>query len=475
MITTVVREEPRVPEVQSQPARSWDSARRRSSASRKHTQSPKPTPAREVSDYDGPLLISQLGPVTFSVPATDVERVVLPPDHITPIPTASAEVLGLFSHGSQISLAMSTHRMLGLAEPEDPRRGYFIMTRNGTERISFRIDDIVGLTESNGLRRVPLPPHAPLSVFDSVLFYERQLVLTTDVRRLSAGMPHKARARKQIVTTLLIDAAEAMRDAAPEDPTTEPKRKTPEPVSTTPRRAGAVGLERDDQVSAYRTKAKRIDPMPVEIRPALVAASNAAPTSPLVAVGSRDTSPSVSLAPFQPRLAAVSPAPTTSIAAQPWPVEETSYEVVVATTRLAGRRAAATGLALISGVAGVLALLRNPKPHVDAFLPYAAPLVAGYVRSTAAASGPFGEPRRVFLYEESGELVYRVRPGDTLWDIAEGLLGDPFLYPLVAGLSNISNPHLIRPGQLVRMQVPEGWAPPTMPNQPGSIVVVVPR
>jgi len=51
----------------------------------------------------------------------------------------------------------------------------------------------------------------------------------------------------------------------------------------------------------------------------------------------------------------------------------------------------------------------------------------------------------------SATIVHRVIPGDTLWDIAEHYLGDPFQYPALAHLSQIPNPDLIYPGDIIRI------------------------
>ena len=49
------------------------------------------------------------------------------------------------------------------------------------------------------------------------------------------------------------------------------------------------------------------------------------------------------------------------------------------------------------------------------------------------------------------EIVHRVVPGDTLWDIAARYLDDPFQYPELARLSQISNPDLIYPGDIIHI------------------------
>ena len=48
----------------------------------------------------------------------------------------------------------------------------------------------------------------------------------------------------------------------------------------------------------------------------------------------------------------------------------------------------------------------------------------------------------------TGHIVAR---GDTLWDIAEKYLGDPFKYVELARLSRIKDPDWIYPGDIIRI------------------------
>ena len=50
------------------------------------------------------------------------------------------------------------------------------------------------------------------------------------------------------------------------------------------------------------------------------------------------------------------------------------------------------------------------------------------------------------------EFIHIVKKGDTLWAIAKKYVNDPFLYPELARLSNIKNPHRIYPGNRVRIR-----------------------
>jgi len=49
--------------------------------------------------------------------------------------------------------------------------------------------------------------------------------------------------------------------------------------------------------------------------------------------------------------------------------------------------------------------------------------------------------------------IHQVTPGDTLWDISQNYLNDPFLYPTLAKFNGIENPDLIYPGDTI--QIPQ--------------------
>ncbi|MCL2130010.1 MAG: LysM peptidoglycan-binding domain-containing protein, partial [Treponema sp.] len=46
---------------------------------------------------------------------------------------------------------------------------------------------------------------------------------------------------------------------------------------------------------------------------------------------------------------------------------------------------------------------------------------------------------------------YRIRWGDTLWDIAAAFYRNPWLYPRIARFNNIRNPDLIISGTTIRI------------------------
>lgn len=106
--------------------------------------------------------------------------------------------------------------------------------------------------------------------------------------------------------------------------------------------------------------------------------------------------------------------------------------------------------------------------------------------SAAALGGGAGEPgtlREAALAGRSIVLTgrgvgaaapatYVVRSGDTLWDICAAGLGSPWLWPQVWSLNpEITNPHWIYPGQVVRLRR-AGVAAPVAAVSPGDLAAM---
>jgi 5'-nucleotidase len=88
----------------------------------------------------------------------------------------------------------------------------------------------------------------------------------------------------------------------------------------------------------------------------------------------------------------------------------------------------------------VKATLDSPTTNQVAANPEGKPAAGGSGTAEAATS-----PARV-------HVVVR---GDTLWNIAKKHVGDASQYPELAKVSSIRNPHLIHPGDVVRIEVRE--------------------
>jgi LysM repeat protein len=70
------------------------------------------------------------------------------------------------------------------------------------------------------------------------------------------------------------------------------------------------------------------------------------------------------------------------------------------------------------------------------------------------------------------EGTYTIKKGDTLWDISSKFLKDPFLWPkLWERNPYISNPHLIFPGNPIRLSAEE----PVKKEEPKKVVEEKPQ
>ena len=90
-----------------------------------------------------------------------------------------------------------------------------------------------------------------------------------------------------------------------------------------------------------------------------------------------------------------------------------------------------------------------PPPVIQAPPAPAAPATATPVRRQRPAP-PVASYNVPAVIPREG-VAYRVRWGDTLWDIAEAFCRNPWLYPRIAQFNNIRNPDLIISGTTIRV------------------------
>lgn len=103
----------------------------------------------------------------------------------------------------------------------------------------------------------------------------------------------------------------------------------------------------------------------------------------------------------------------------------------------------------------------TPAPAPEP-VPEPAPAPPPVIQAPAAAPRTPAAPRRtrptppVASYKvpqtiPRGGVPYRIRWGDTLWDIAEAFYRNPWLYPRIARFNNIRNPNFIISGTTIRI------------------------
>jgi len=454
------------------------------------------------------LILFNVAPYHFCAPAAEVESMIMVPP-VSRLPLAPPSVIGLINHRGQVYRVISLRRKLGLETGSARPQGQLILTSLPTGLTAFLVDDVVDVLPGTHLSRHPLSAHSPMDLFDAFMLHNEQVLFHTTFTRLEqareipypspdletmARMADDARAQtpapdrssaeqqhrkgETFETDGMTAGAEesAHRADHPKNPGLSPAAKTirasvaipmaratendrpiwisrpfrKEPAqkravsSTTHRRARRYALaltvvlilllivalssvlllqqrkntsraETDVKTSplpAIATQPEGLDPPqtalkphatatdkpvpPAEAAPSRIAAAKPENTPPVEAIENDASSRSSTIA--------INPAP-----AAPAPASEASREIM--------------------------------RVETEKFT-----LMVERPASTTRAPSPSHLPPAAL-----DEIVHHVVPGDTLWDIAAYYLDDPFQYPELARLSQISNPDLIYPGDIIHI------------------------
>lgn len=427
------------------------------------------------------VVVFRVGPVQCAIPSFEVLQVILPPRELMRIPWAGPEVVGLFDYQARPATAISLPRKFGYVAHQDLQTGLVMVAECPTTLTGFWVDDVLNVLTMDPCRWQPMPQPLSPAVFDGVFVDDNgDLLFTTEMARLRR-MPCEpvhpaeewpvARAGSRAKAPSALPAADAM------------------PVQAS---AEAMPQEPSHSIALPGVDMRRRATHEPEPAPAMTPLSTSAPTA-LPAAPRREPKRSMPT-PFP--AATLPPSSASGGPPQAWSPATPSWKPDPATAPRAGTiwgllpwLAAAALLVALASLVATIPLPRN-EPHSSAAVRTETPMARQSPDRRPRAPRPVpattatvhgkdtapdtGEPSRqapTVPAIDSADLRVRslpreskpaalpsrriifhvVKRGDTLWDITERYLGDPFRYPEVARWSGIEDPHWIEPGDVVRI------------------------
>jgi chemotaxis signal transduction protein/nucleoid-associated protein YgaU len=352
-------------------------------------------------------LVFRVGGCLLCASALDVEGIIPRPESFAKFPLMPDYALGAFLFRGRSAAAISLRSKLKLRQGEDSSSGPFVVAQVGDALVAFWVDEVSDVIEEKDADWRPLPELLPRGLFERLAIRGDEIILQTRFAALLEA---------EVVSGSIV----ALADARPDPPVervvaapaaTESARQAPdfEVASTRVRIAPAVAPRRKREPEIRRRRrVERPAPRPVP-------RTNPAMRSPVIAPPSPAPSKSMSTAVVHGQKASL--------------IRYLLAAVAVVVVSLA-----ATALLLHEAPPGPA-----PEPRPVAVAAAPPPQITTPLPAQSTAPAPVAR-------------VHVVIPGDTLWDIAKTYAGDPLQYPALAKVSSISNPHLIRPGDVVRVE-----------------------
>jgi nucleoid-associated protein YgaU len=337
--------------------------------------------------------------------------------------------------------AISLRRKLRVRDGEDSARGPFIAARVRDSVVAFWVDEVQDVLDDPGVSWRPMPEELDGGLFDGYTIRDDNLILHTRFETLFDApggvdaVAHRAAQSGRPSTDAARPAQDRAADVADGAALKEPDR--PRAAAQAPARTSvSTGRPPHSPRGLQRIKPARRAPPRREIAPR---------TTRPVHVASRftvDESPPRAAIPRAPELAPAAPLAALHSGRRRvlWPV---------------------AGLALLAVIAASLWPMPARKPPSIGPAPSTAvPAPAKFVPSREAGlpfepAAPKQERTRAKPRPAPPVEVrdYDVVRGDTLWAIARRFLGDPHRYPELVRNSEIRNPDLIHPGDIVRIEL----------------------
>jgi chemotaxis signal transduction protein len=450
------------------------------------------------------LILFNVAPYHFCAPAAEVESMIMVPP-VSRLPLAPPSVIGLINHRGQVYRVISLRRKLGLETGPSLLQGQLILTSLSTGLTAFLVDEVVDVLPDTDLPRHALSPHSAMDLFDAFILRDELVLFHTTFNMLeqarevpypspdlktTAHMADDVRAHPPTTDPssteherLEVKATETdgttacaeksiHRTGHPNNPGTGPAAKTTPPTAATPMSHAAANdptfaISRPSRRKPAQQRAISSTPhrrarryaltlMVVLILLLIVALSSVLllqqrrSTSRAATDGKTPPLPVVAVQPEGIGFRQKSSRPQPSTAEKPAPPAEAKPAAIAAVKPKAAESIENDG----SPSQPTIPMPSAPAPASAASREI---MRVETEKFTLMVERPTTEPIDLSPPlshrppPATNEIVHQVVPGDTLWDIAAHYLDDPFQYPELARLSQIRNPHLIYPGDIIHI------------------------
>jgi len=128
------------------------------------------------------LLRFRVGPFRFSVPAVEVEGIVVPP-RLTVIPLTPPHSKGVFLHHQRLASAISLRSKFGLPD-HDESLGQLILGEVTVGLVGFWVDEVYETVDSTELEWRLMPEFIPHAAFESFAVKDGDIVMASTMQKL---------------------------------------------------------------------------------------------------------------------------------------------------------------------------------------------------------------------------------------------------------------------------------------------------
>jgi len=129
------------------------------------------------------LLRFRVGPFRFSVPAVEVEGIIVPP-HLTVIPLNPPHSKGVFMYHQRLASAISLRSKFGLPDNDDENLGQLILGEVKTGLVGFWVDEVYETIDSAELEWREMPGFVPHEAFESFAVKDNDIVMASTMQKL---------------------------------------------------------------------------------------------------------------------------------------------------------------------------------------------------------------------------------------------------------------------------------------------------